>query len=124
MRVAIPTFGPRISPRFDCAASLLIMDIEKGGIVNRREESMEGMAGVEEVRVLLAAQDQNLLPDLVGFAREIYPDVRIDAGKEPAPIAGGLWLISGDGRRQVNADWDTRVQELLPILAERLGPLL
>lgn len=87
-------------------------------------ESMEGMTGVEDVRVLLAAPDQHLAPDLVDFARKLFPDVTITAGEEPAPIPGGLWLISGDGRRQVNADWDARVQELLPILAERLGPLL
>lgn len=87
-------------------------------------EAMEGMTGVEEVRILLAAADKSLCDDLVSFAGKLYPDVRFIAETKSSPISGGLWLLSGDGKRQVNSDWETKVQELLPLLAERLGPLL
>lgn len=87
-------------------------------------ESMEGMTGVDEIRVLLAAEDRHLSPDLINFAGKLFPDVHFEAGIEPAPISGGLWLLSGDGKRQTHADWDAKAQELLPLLAERLGPLL
>jgi vacuolar-type H+-ATPase subunit E/Vma4 len=87
-------------------------------------ESMEGMTGVGEIRILIAAADQSLGEDLLSFARKLYPEIRFVAETAPSPISGGLWLLSGDGRRQVNADWKAKVQELLPVLAERLGPLL
>lgn len=87
-------------------------------------EAMEGMAGVKEVRILLAAGDKSLCDDLFSFAGKLYPDTRFVAEKGTSPISGGLWLLSGDGKRQVNSDWETKVQELLPLLAERLGPLL
>lgn len=87
-------------------------------------ESMEGMTGVDEIRILLAAPDQHLCKDLTDFAGRLYPGVRFVPGEDPAPISGGLWLLAGDGKRQVNADWGAKVQELLPTLAERLAPLL
>ena len=37
MRVAIPVFGPRVSPRFDCAPSLLLFSVENGKVVERGE---------------------------------------------------------------------------------------
>ncbi|MDO9508662.1 MAG: V-type ATP synthase subunit E family protein [Thermovirgaceae bacterium] len=87
-------------------------------------ESMEGMTGVEEVRIILAAADQSLCDDLIAFAEKLYPDIRFVTEKKPSPISGGLWLLSDDGKRQVNSDWEAKVQELIPVLAERLGPLL
>ncbi len=37
MRLAIPTFGSRVSPRFDCSHKILLVDIEGGKIIGRRE---------------------------------------------------------------------------------------
>lgn len=87
-------------------------------------EAMEGMAGIDEVRIILAAEDKRFRDGLLSFSGKLYPDVRFSAETDSSPISGGLWLLSGDGRRQVNSDWKTRVQDLLPLLAERLGPLL
>jgi V/A-type H+-transporting ATPase subunit E len=87
-------------------------------------ESMEAMGGINEVRILLAEKDIHLGKDLVEYARKAWPGVKFTVGPEPAPISGGLWLISGDGSRRVNADWDAKVQDLLPVLAERLGQVL
>src|SRR5210317_407643 len=36
MKVAVPTFGDRVSPRFDCAVSLLVATLENGEILERR----------------------------------------------------------------------------------------
>lgn len=40
MKVAIPIFGPRVSPRFDCAPSLLLLTLENGEVIDRREISL------------------------------------------------------------------------------------
>jgi predicted Fe-Mo cluster-binding NifX family protein len=37
MRVAIPVFGARVSPRFDCAPSLLLFTVENGKVLERGE---------------------------------------------------------------------------------------
>ena len=36
MKIAVPTFGDRVSPRFDCAASFLVATVDKGEISDRR----------------------------------------------------------------------------------------
>jgi len=48
--------------------------------------------------------------------------VRFDP--DPARSVGGLWLATEDGRRQVGADWQTKVNELADVLANRIMPLL
>lgn len=40
MIVAIPIFGTRISPRFDCAPHAVLFDLAEGTIRDRREESI------------------------------------------------------------------------------------
>jgi V/A-type H+-transporting ATPase subunit E len=87
-------------------------------------ESMEAMGGIDEVRILLADKDIHLGDELLNYAKKVWPGVSFIVEPEPAPISGGLWLISGDGSRRVNADWDARVQDLIPVLADRLGQVL
>ena len=36
MKVAIPTFGDRVSPRFDCANTFLVVTLERDEIVHGR----------------------------------------------------------------------------------------
>ncbi len=43
---------------------------------------------------------------------------------EPIPILGGCWVESADGKRQINADWQSRTQEVADTLADRLLELL
>jgi V/A-type H+-transporting ATPase subunit E len=43
---------------------------------------------------------------------------------DPAPIIGGCWVTSEDGRRQINADWQSRTQEMADVIADRLLSLL
>lgn len=40
MKIAIPIFGPRISPRFDYASFFLIVTVEDGKIIDRAEISV------------------------------------------------------------------------------------
>ncbi|MDR1650574.1 MAG: ATPase [Synergistaceae bacterium] len=49
---------------------------------------------------------------------------RIIFDREPAPIIGGVWVTSEDGKRQINADWQSRTQETADTIADRLLPLL
>jgi len=39
MRIAIPTFGERISPRFDCAPEFLIVEVNDGEVIDQRRLS-------------------------------------------------------------------------------------
>ena len=43
---------------------------------------------------------------------------------DPAPILGGCWVITADGHKQVDMDWQSVTQEHADTLAERLLPLL
>ena len=53
MKVAIPTFGKRVSPRFDCAQAFLIVTVQNGSPCKRKEISAAGWAPHERVRKLL-----------------------------------------------------------------------
>ncbi len=37
MKIAIPTFGTRVSPRFDCAQEIAIVTVREGGLSERLE---------------------------------------------------------------------------------------
>ena len=41
MRIAVPIFGSRVSPRVDCASRILLVDVDGDSIVKRWEESTE-----------------------------------------------------------------------------------
>ncbi|MDR1884669.1 MAG: ATPase [Synergistaceae bacterium] len=76
------------------------------------------------VRLRLAALDAHLGERIVNAVNSKIPDAGMVFEGDPAPIIGGCWVQSADGRRQVNADWLSRTQEAADILAERLLPLL
>jgi predicted Fe-Mo cluster-binding NifX family protein len=40
MKVAIPSYGARVSPRFDCAPNLVLFTVENGKVVERGEVSL------------------------------------------------------------------------------------
>jgi len=37
MKVAVPTFGTRVSPRFDCAQEIAVVTVDKGCFSERLE---------------------------------------------------------------------------------------
>jgi predicted Fe-Mo cluster-binding NifX family protein len=61
MRVAIPVFGARVSPRFDFAPSLLLFTLEDGKVIEREELSLIPWNPWERVEKLRALQVQTLI---------------------------------------------------------------
>jgi predicted Fe-Mo cluster-binding NifX family protein len=53
MKIAIPTFGTRVSPRFDCAQSVLIVTIDNGKAVKRQEYAASDWTPRERIKKLL-----------------------------------------------------------------------
>ena len=53
MKIAIPTFATRVSPRFDCARSVLVVTVDDGDASERRELSAGDWAPHERVNRLL-----------------------------------------------------------------------
>ncbi|MCK4414203.1 MAG: NifB/NifX family molybdenum-iron cluster-binding protein [Candidatus Eisenbacteria sp.] len=41
MKLAIPLFGTRVSPRFDCAGEFLVAEVEGGRVVDRRVQTVD-----------------------------------------------------------------------------------
>jgi len=54
MRIAIPLFGTRVSPRFDCATELLVIDEEGGRVVQRERAEIGHFRPFERVGRLAA----------------------------------------------------------------------
>lgn len=52
MKIAIPVFENRISPRFDCAPALVLYDIAGERAVGQKEISCEGWTDTERVSQL------------------------------------------------------------------------
>lgn len=52
MRIAIPVFGANISPRFDCASSVLMVDVTDGAVTGRRMEAVEPFLRRHQLDVL------------------------------------------------------------------------
>ncbi len=53
MKIAIPTFGTRVSPRFDCAQSVLVVNVDDGGETKRQEVAAAHWAPHERINRLL-----------------------------------------------------------------------
>jgi predicted Fe-Mo cluster-binding NifX family protein len=52
MRIAIPVFGTKISPRFDCAGNVLMVDVTDGSVTARRLESIEPFRWRHQINAL------------------------------------------------------------------------
>ena len=52
LKVAIPMFDSRVSPRFDLASKLLIVIIENGKVVNRKELSLTNIHPIRRTTLL------------------------------------------------------------------------
>lgn len=53
MKIAIPTFGNRVSPRFDCAKTFLVISVEDGKPSERQELAAAGWAPHERINRLI-----------------------------------------------------------------------
>ena len=52
VKIAIPLFGKRVSPRFDCAAQFLILTVENGNIIQREDLLLKEKALTERIKRL------------------------------------------------------------------------
>lgn len=53
MKIAIPTFGNRVSPRFDCAQSVLIVTVDDGQLGEREELVASSWAPYERINKMV-----------------------------------------------------------------------
>ena len=53
MKVAIPTFGDRVSPRFDCANTFLVVTLQRDEIAQREELSAADWAPHDRINRLV-----------------------------------------------------------------------
>ncbi|MCF7936294.1 MAG: ATPase [Synergistales bacterium] len=83
-------------------------------------EGIESMPSVSSVVLQLAERDQGLGGAVVERLRRLAPDVELSFDPTPAPITGGVWLRSGDGRWRSRLDWGILASEMADTLAERL----
>lgn len=60
MRLAIPIFGSRVSPRFDCSQKILLVDVQDGAVVNKNEVDASRWHPLSHIGRLY-----NLKPDIV-----------------------------------------------------------
>lgn len=52
MKIAIPMFNSRVSPRFDCAAKILIATIESGKVSERQEYALANLHPIRRSSLL------------------------------------------------------------------------
>ncbi len=76
------------------------------------------------LKLRLAAIDTALGDEVVSRVNKRFPEAQMTFDHEPIPILGGCWVESADGKRQINADWQSRTQEVADTLADRLLELL
>ncbi len=78
MRVAIPTFGPRVSPRFDCAPDLLLFTLEGGKVVGSEKFSLQAWDRVQRLHKLKDLGVQTLIcGGIDGHSTQVLADYRI-----------------------------------------------
>jgi predicted Fe-Mo cluster-binding NifX family protein len=61
MKVAIPIFGPRVSPRFDYAPGLLLFNLEDGKVVGSEKFSLQAWDRLQRLQNLQELGVQTLI---------------------------------------------------------------
>ena len=112
MKVAIPLFGSRVSPRFGFCQEILIVKIDDGGEIERKNISTEGLGipqRIEQLKTLgvdtiicggvngfylkqLSAVGFHVIPGVMGEAKEVL-DLFQRGHLRPG------WYPEGRGRR-------------------------
>ncbi|MDO4987982.1 MAG: V-type ATP synthase subunit E [Synergistes sp.] len=78
----------------------------------------------QPLKVRFAASDAHLAKDVIRATAEFCKGYKLSFDAEPAPILGGCRIITEDGRKQANMDWQTITEEKTGELAERLLSML
>lgn len=92
------------------------LDIMTGIIL----EGIGSMPPVSRVYIRLSDSDKHIGEKLAERLNKVNSDVESVFDKSPAPITGGAWLKSGDGKWQSQLDWGVKASEMADTLAERL----
>lgn len=87
-------------------------------------DAAASLMGAEKLWLRLAVVDARLAGDVIKKIKNLPRNTEIAFDLEPAPILGGCWIATGDGKRLVNSDWQNITLEMADTLAERLLPLL
>jgi V/A-type H+-transporting ATPase subunit E len=87
-------------------------------------EASKNLPNESLLRLKLASLDAPLGDGVAEAVNRRQPQREMIFDHDPAPIIGGCWVTSEDGRRQINSDWQSRTQEMADIIADRLLPLL
>ncbi len=83
------------------------------------------MLGVKTpLKLRLASIDMPFAPAVIEKTRAFNEEIVLSADQDPAPILGGCLVVTADGHKQVDMDWQSVTQEHADALAERLLPLL
>jgi predicted Fe-Mo cluster-binding NifX family protein len=78
MIVAIPTFGPRVSPRFDYAPSLLLFNLEDGKVAGSQKFSLQAWDRLQRLQKLKDLGVQTLIcGGIDGNSAQVLSDYRI-----------------------------------------------
>jgi V/A-type H+-transporting ATPase subunit E len=72
------------------------------------------------VKLRLAAIDASYGAGIAEAVNKKYPEAQMTFDADPMPILGGACFESGDGRHQINSDWQSRAQEVSDSLADNL----
>jgi len=98
MRVAVPLFGTRVSPRFDCGAALLVAQVDDGVVASTEQvadaarNSLQRIARLRELgvdTVICGAITGFLLRHLAANGIRVFPWVFCEAGEALAALARG-----------------------------------
>ena len=99
MIVAIPVFGSEVSPRFDCAKEIMLIRIEGGKIMDRKNVAVVEISPLHIVKVLSAWKVQQVICGgiddfsnrmLKGLGIRVSPWVSGNASQALEDFLGGL----------------------------------
>jgi predicted Fe-Mo cluster-binding NifX family protein len=99
--IAFPSFGTRISPRFDCAQTILVVKVKAGEIVERRDLSTKNWSPLEKVRELARLGVEMIVCG--GIDRLTLNYCRKNSFKVYAWLAGEMEEILADMLRKRNS---------------------
>lgn len=98
-KIAIPIFDERVSPRFDCARSFLLIVVENSEVVESEELSVENWTSVERTRRLHALRVDTLICggiDEISVRRLNHNGIRIYSWVTGLARDALISLLNGD----------------------------
>jgi predicted Fe-Mo cluster-binding NifX family protein len=117
MKIAIPLFGSRVSPRFGCEPEILIVDIENHKEINRQKFSTVGLEIPQRIALLsslsidtlicggidifclrsLSSRGFQIIPGVIGEADEALNCFLSGKLREGQSVPGGRRFRCGKG---------------------------